>query len=135
MGGGIAASLFLCGGDLVSCVCVALGSVLPDIDHPGSMVGKNVPLLPRLLRHRGVTHSLLFCVLASLVNGWLGVGCLVHIVMDMMTRQGVELFWPMKKKFRFPLAKCVVTNGWFEKILYYSCYLFIGWRLYVILST
>ena len=131
LGGGILASLLFCGGDVVSSLFVVVGSILPDIDHPGSMVGKNVPLIPKLLNHRGLTHSISFCVMMSLLNAWLGIGVLVHIVMDMMTKNGVELFYPYKKRIRFPLAKYVVTNGNFEKVLFYLCYLCIAYLLYI----
>ena len=135
LGGGIVTALLLCSGDIVSSIYVMFGSMLPDIDHPGSIIGKNVPLLPKLLKHRGMTHSILFCVIISFINIWLGIGCSVHVLMDMMTRQGVELFYPIKKKIRFPLAKYIVTNGLFEKILFYGCYLLIGYLLYNILLT
>ena len=95
------------------------------------MIGKNIPILPKLLKHRGFTHSLLFCLLMGFFNIWIGIGCLVHIVMDMMTRQGVELFYPYKNKIRFPLEKYVVTNGKFEKLLFYASYLFITYLLYI----
>ena len=131
LGGGIVTSLLLCGGDVVSMCWLVFGSILPDIDHPGSMIGKNIPILPKLLKHRGFTHSLLFCLLMGFFNIWIGIGCLVHIVMDMMTRQGVELFYPYKNKIRFPLAKYVVTNGKFEKLLFYASYLFITYLLYI----
>ena len=131
LGGGIVTSLLLCGSDVVSVCWLIFGSILPDIDHPGSMIGKNVPVLPKLLKHRGFTHSLLFCLLMGFFNMWVGIGCLVHIIMDMMTKQGVELLYPYKKKIRFPLAKNVVTNGIFEKLIFFICYLLIVYLLYM----
>ena len=130
LGGGILMSLLLCKGDVVSSICLIVGSILPDIDHPRSIIGKNVPILPKLLKHRGFTHSIIFCVLISFFNVWLGIGSLVHIIMDMMTKQGVELFYPNKLKIRFPLVKNTVTNGLFEKVIFYSCYLLITYLLY-----
>lgn len=129
--GGIVTSLLFCGDDMSAIVFVVIGSILPDIDHPGSMIGKNIPLLPRLFKHRGFTHSILFCLLMSLVNMWICIGCFVHIIMDMMTKQGVELFYPLKSRIRFPLARYVVTNGIFEKMLLYVCYIIIFYLLYI----
>ena len=44
-----------------------LGSLLPDIDHPQSIITSAVPFIgvpiSRLVSHRGVCHSLLACVL------------------------------------------------------------------------
>lgn len=131
IGGGIVTSLLLCGDDVVAMCFVVFGSILPDIDHPGSMIGKNVPLLPKLFRHRGFTHSLLFCLLTLLINIWVSIGCFVHIIMDMMTKHGVELFYPLKVKIRFPLTNYVKTNGLFEKFLFYSCYIIIFYLLYI----
>ena len=131
LGGGIVTSLLLCGGDVVSICWLIFGSILPDIDHPGSMIGKNVPLLPKILKHRGFTHSILFCILMFFINFWLCIGCVVHIIMDMMTKQGVELFYPNQSKIRFPLAKNVVTNGVFEKLIFGICYLLIVYLLYM----
>ena len=131
IGGGIVTSLLLCGDDVVAMCFVAFGSILPDIDHPGSMIGKNIPLLPRLFKHRGFTHSILFCLITLLINIWICVGCLVHIIMDMLTKQGVELFYPLKSKIRFPLARYVVTNGIFEKMMFYVCYIIIFYLLYI----
>lgn len=131
LAGGIITSLILCSNDVVSMGWLILGSVLPDIDHPGSIIGKNVPILPKMLKHRGFTHSILFCILCSFFNVWVGIGSLVHIVMDMMTKQGLQLLYPYKAKIRFPLAKNVVTNGFFEKVIFYGCYLLITYLLYL----
>ncbi|MGL5972788.1 MAG: metal-dependent hydrolase [Oscillospiraceae bacterium] len=38
----------------------ALGGYLPDIDHAGSTLGSKIPILPHLLKHRGVTHTVYF---------------------------------------------------------------------------
>lgn len=38
---------------------VVFGSLLPDIDHTDSQISKSMPLVARLLKHRGPTHSLL----------------------------------------------------------------------------
>ena len=131
LAGGIITSLILCSSDVVSMGWLILGSVLPDIDHPGSIIGKNIPLLPKLLKHRGFTHSLTFAIVVSLFSPWIGIGCLVHNILDMMTKNGIELLWPIHNRFRFPLAKYVKTNGKFEKLVFYLSYLFITYLLYI----
>ena len=49
--------------------CAMLGSVLPDIDHPTSTVGRLVPWISKPLErnygHRAVTHSFLGTVVAA----------------------------------------------------------------------
>lgn len=87
------------------------GSDLPDIDQYFSA-----------LKHRKVTHSLLFPslflgieyfyhsgVLLGLVIGWV-----IHIFMDMMNGKGVCLFYPIKKNFNILDIK---YNGTIEKII------------------
>ncbi|AKG90973.1 putative membrane-bound metal-dependent hydrolase {DUF457} [Geoglobus ahangari] len=63
------------------------------------------------LKHRTVTHSFLFMSLVSIsvayFNPTLGViafyGIGMHILLDMLTKSGVQFYWPMKKRVR--LAK------------------------------
>lgn len=44
-------------------------SILPDIDHPGSEVGKYFKPIGKLLPHRGVTHSILgTLIVISIIN-------------------------------------------------------------------
>lgn len=93
------------------------GGLLPDIDIPESTLGRYVPALAQRIKHRTVTHSLLFALLFLPLSQWLSFGILVHIVMDMMTSKGVRLFWPVDKRIRLPLARYNVTNSLFEKIL------------------
>lgn len=54
----------------------AIGSLIPDIDHKGSMIGKKFPLLSSIvsstLDHRGAVHSLLGLFVFSLVTVTLG---------------------------------------------------------------
>lgn len=82
----------------------AIGSLLPDMDHPGSSLGKlvHVPL-----GHRGPLHSLLaaavfafaalFLLPASLseaVAAGLGVGYVAHLLCDLPSGR-VALLWPL----------------------------------------
>jgi membrane-bound metal-dependent hydrolase YbcI (DUF457 family) len=46
---------------------VAVGALIPDIDHSGSTLGEKAPVVGHLVSHRGPTHSFLF--LASVYFG------------------------------------------------------------------
>ncbi|WP_162007875.1 metal-dependent hydrolase [Heliorestis convoluta] len=102
----------------------ALGSLLPDIDHPSSKLGSKLLLLPSLLKitigHRGPTHSIVGAVTVSflvwlllsmiypLTNMALYVlllaGYISHLVLDSLNPQGVAWLWPVtRKKFRIPM--------------------------------
>ena len=43
-----------------------LGSLLPDIDHPKSHLGRYIPLINLLCQHRGKCHTVIGCALLSI---------------------------------------------------------------------
>lgn len=111
----------------------ALGSLLPDIDHPQSMLSGWIPgsgLLTLFTRHRGITHSILFClffpVLASFVLRSLTgmgiddpyripllLGMLSHLAADMLTPVGVPLFAPITSyNFKVLPGKLLKITKW-----------------------
>ncbi len=53
------------------------GSLLPDIDHPQSSVGRRASMIARPLAatigHRGMTHSILAVIACALLLSWHGV--------------------------------------------------------------
>lgn len=98
------------------------GALLPDIDHPKSMLGQWVRFISvpvsRLCGHRGFTHSLLailtgvFLFHTRLPAGWavpadfyqaVIVGYLSHLVADMLTTAGIPLLWPIRWRFCIPV--------------------------------
>lgn len=96
----------------IALVCV--GALLPDVDHPDSVVGRKVLWLSWPIRiffgHRGITHSLLaviFCAWALYsvpsYGFCLAFGYLTHLAGDYLTG-GVPLLWPMRRQYRFPLS-------------------------------
>lgn len=95
----------------------AVGSLLPDIDHPKAMLNNFSPVFklvfaaPSLLfRHRGFTHSLLAWGILTAVILWLAppeaqayllagsAGYILHMAADALTVSGVPLFWPLYRK-------------------------------------
>ena len=106
----------------------AFFSVLPDIDHTKSLIGKSFyPIakwLDRKFGHRTITHSLacyigLAILIGSFERSYFNSNEISriflwaygsHLIFDMMTIQGVPIFYPFKKnpcvipgnpKFRF----------------------------------
>ncbi|GAE36991.1 metal-dependent hydrolase [Halalkalibacter akibai] len=91
------------------------GAILPDICHPKSMIGRRLPILStafsKIFGHRSLSHSLLFMVALYLLTAQtsfsfqtgllIGVGS--HLLLDMMTAQGIKLLYPLKLKVRTPL--------------------------------
>lgn len=95
-----------------------IGAILPDICHGGSKVGRAFPIVSKVINvlfgHRSFTHSLLFLVImAFLMNSFVTnesvtagilVGMASHLVLDMATRNGIKLLFPLKIRVRFPLT-------------------------------
>ncbi|HSI65798.1 MAG TPA: metal-dependent hydrolase [Planococcus sp. (in: firmicutes)] len=100
-----------------------VGSLIPDICHGGSKIGRSMPALSKginvLFGHRSFTHSLLFLFITAFllismnVNEAITVGIVVgmasHCVLDMATKNGIKLLFPMNLAVRFPVT--VRTGG------------------------
>lgn len=120
--------------DTMQFCCICVGSVLPDIDHSATMLGKAMPIVPKLFKHRGFTHSLLFSTIIAFIDVWMCYGTLIHCISDMMTKQGISLLYPIEKKFKLPLAKYAKTGGAFEKFFFFLINISILTVLYVRIS-
>jgi inner membrane protein len=123
------------GGSMVAGGVIAcIAAVLPDLDHPHSVVGR---LLPRWWHrltpgHRGPTHSLAWCVALALLGQYgqslvvdgppepllalaLLAGALSHVLADGLTVAGVPLFWPLRRKHVVFLGVLAFpTHSWRE---------------------
>lgn len=118
--------------DAVTLAAAAAGSLLPDIDHPGSALGRRVrPLsdvVGLVLGHRGLTHSLLAALACVVAAVWFGLrdadlavalalGYLSHLFGDWLTPSGVPLQWPNRRPFRAPHRWQIRTGGLRELLL------------------
>jgi inner membrane protein len=112
-----------------------LTALLPDIDHPRSLIGQRLKWvsqpIARLCGHRGFTHSLLAVVIGitllrtHMPRNWvipvdalhaMVIGYLSHILADMLTPAGVPLLWPCRWRFRLPLINSQKGNQ-LERVL------------------
>jgi inner membrane protein len=132
--GGIAASLayaqFTNHDPLIMVGAGIIGALLPDICHGGSKIGRKLSVLSKIINtlfgHRTFTHSLLFIVIiAWLLNSFIpsdavqaGVlaGMVSHYVLDMATKNGIKLFFPLSMTVRFPLT--TRTGGKIEGLVF-----------------
>ena len=94
------------------------GALLPDICHTGSKIGRTFPLISKFVNlvfgHRTLTHSLLFLFLIAIVmNHYLTndsiiagiiLGMISHYVLDMFTKKGIMLLFPLNIMVRFPIT-------------------------------
>jgi inner membrane protein len=119
-----------------------LGSLLPDIDHPQSFVGRrlwflSVPLAS-IFGHRGMTHSLI----AVGVWVWVmlrgfawdqemaaaaAVGYLSHLAGDWTTVGGIPLLWPWRRRFQAPFG--FKSGGITEGVLDVVLFAWLAWGL------
>jgi inner membrane protein len=128
---------------VLAIIFALLGSLLPDLDARESklsnmQIGGVTPLKPaawflnRSLGHRGVMHSLLALLIASLVfslplalflDSFAGVGLalgyLSHLLLDACTKSGVPLYWPDNKRVHLlPRQLRFVTGSSAEDALF-----------------
>ncbi|MBY7649955.1 MAG: hypothetical protein C4617_05705 [Candidatus Liberibacter europaeus] len=99
-----------------------LSCVLPDIDHPKSIISKHFKIFSfitcGILNHRGFTHSILSFflyiwllnqVLPSELVSYRGfhdamiIGYASHLIADILTTTGIPLLWPYRWRFSFPI--------------------------------
>lgn len=123
-----------------------LGSILPDIDHKNSYIGKKAKTVSKAINklagHRKLFHApLVYLFLYSTGLGMtsnvltlLGIkglffGVLSHLILDSFTIGGLPWFYPFSKK-RFSLGK-IKTNSKLEDIF---CGLLICANIIVLLD-
>ena len=131
-------------------------AILPDIDHTKSVIGKLFyPLAKWINRHYGhrtITHTLLFLIIGTLVVGIIqnnfttdnsytkifAIAFTSHLVLDMMTVQGVPLFFPFlrnpcvlpanpEKRFR--------TGNLRTETMWFSIFLVLGVFCYPLMKN
>ncbi|MBW2993437.1 metal-dependent hydrolase [Candidatus Woesearchaeota archaeon] len=100
---------------------VLFGAVLPDIDNPDSKVGRNIKIIGRIFRHRGIFHSLI----AGVLLGWLlwtfvghqygialFVGYASHLFIDGFTKMGINFLHPFSKLHLSGFIKTGTAGEW-----------------------
>ena len=116
---------------------VAVGALLPDIDHANSYISKRVPIIPTLLslytKHRGFTHSLvgvvvilalltaanLFFHLQTILAIGFGIGYILHIAADALTLSGIKNFCCNKNLYLAPKPFRCKTGSMGENIYFF----------------
>lgn len=93
----------------------AFFSLLPDADHTKSFIGKLVYPIAKFINrkygHRTITHSLMFYIVGYVIVSFIAKSVNAspviphiylwaygsHLIFDMLTKQGIPLFYPFKK--------------------------------------
>lgn len=111
----------------------ALGSLLPDIDHPNSTISNWGPRgvkpfkliaypVAAIFGHRGITHSLVAVIACASALTWfvlsrgmgaesavivsaIVTGYLSHVFADFATHSGVPWLWPKQKNYSLHICQ------------------------------
>lgn len=113
---------------------ILFGSILSDLDHPKSKLGRKLPIFSHLMYlifgHRKITHSLFFIGIVGIASFiitfitkqtyyysfGLTLGVFAHIAGDYFTNSGIPLFYPINDKhYKCPFFS-FTTGGFIEKI-------------------
>jgi len=129
---------------------VIIASILPDIDHTKSTIGKTAYPLAKFLQrhygHRTITHSLLALGVLSLIVSLIqqaycpetpittvfSVAYASHLILDMITLQGIPLLYPFKRNpFVVPGNPNLrfQTNNVRHEMLAFSFFLVLGFSM------
>lgn len=131
-----------------------LGSLFPDIDMKGSYISKRHPIIYKLFgskfKHRGFTHSLIFIsflifllesltkytsdnvVFLCLSSGFL-VGYASHLCLDLLTKEGIEIFYPISINFSLlPIKTSSKIERFICKTLNFIVIFLLGYRFYTL---
>ena len=115
----------------------AIGSLLPDIDHPQSMLSTASfstraisSSISAVTKHRGFTHTPVFLICIVMIVNYLMdgkvtysplltlslcAGMLSHLLLDTLNEKGIMWLWPLWKR---PLhLACVRTGSKVENVL------------------
>ncbi|RDY26954.1 metal-dependent hydrolase [Romboutsia weinsteinii] len=133
----------------------SVGSLSPDIDMKGSYISKRFPNIykhfGKKFKHRGFTHSLLYTVILcfifelvlkytdnnvvflAIASGFV-IGHFSHICLDLITKEGVELFYPLGVNFTIlPIKTSSKTEKFICKLLNFIVIFLFGYRFYLLI--
>jgi len=103
---------------------VLVATLLPDIDIAFSKIGqiRVFRFVQFFVKHRGLLHSLTFAVIVSVILAifWpviafgFFLGYVLHLFADAFTKEGIEPFWPSRKR----TSGLIRTGGYSETVLF-----------------
>ena|SRR3989344_5482131 len=128
--------IFIPNNSLLFFILVLIGSILPDIDHPKSKIGKRIKIVGFLFEHRGFFHSLLFLALVYVVSILfikniyfilpLFIGYGSHLLIDCFNQAGIMPLHPLS---RFRIKGFIKTGALLETILFFVLIAVDIWKL------
>ena len=128
----------LCGASQTSLPLLALGSALPDIDHPQSFLGRifffvSIPLNKRF-GHRKTIHGYPLWALVTLLGVlwepllWLGLGAISHLYLDSFNLKGIQGLMPFSEKVLVLFdRKYRIVAGSRKELVLLTVFLVVAW--------
>ena len=113
-------------------------SIFPDIDESSSKIFKKLKpfsYLAVLFGHRNIFHTIYFPIAISLVLFILNlklislavlIGYSLHLLLDMITKKGIALFYPLSKK---RIKGFIKVGSLIESILFIILIIMIVYKL------
>ncbi len=121
-----ACSFLGCSNELLFIAIAAVASIVPDIDHVSSFIGRRLPpfslLLNFFFKHRGLLHSFLpllplFFILSRILTKEIATAVVIgyssHLILDATTVKGIRPLYPLKLRIR----GFIRTNSFAEKLV------------------
>lgn len=135
---------------VVLAIFVLIGSILPDIDEPDSIIGKRLGFISYpiniLFGHRTITHNILVVVALSVASYTysnfyclaITIGMFIHIMQDSLTYQGIKgaLFPLQRYNYNFVLLPRIFrfeVGGFTELIIFALSVVYLLYILYTLL--
>ena len=92
--------------DLINMVGVGIGSLIPDIDTPHSILGR-FNIFSYIMKHRGITHTIIGLVLFTLIFHFMfgnftvgfALGYALHLILDSVTPMGIMWLYPFDRGY------------------------------------
>lgn len=104
----------------------------------GALIGVGFEqLMEYLLASRGYTVPARIISSSHMILIAVFFGCVMHVVADALTTEGVPLFWPMHKYYGFPPNRQwrFRTGTWPEHVIVYGFMLLVGVGIYYSVLT
>lgn len=113
---------------LVVTTGVAIGALLPDIDSSTSLVGRYIPVIPSVLKHRTITHTFWLAAVLAVICPPIAVGVMTHLILDVLNPEGLHPFWPVKWKLRIPgISYPMPSGGLVDRLIGAVCWIYVLW--------
>ena len=106
-----------------------IGSIIPDIDMRGSCASKTLCYLSSLILKYTDNNIVFISSFSGLI-----IGCFSHMILDLFTKEGIELLYPIDINFSLmPIKTNSKTEKLICKVLSFIVIFLLGYRFYILI--